>query len=48
VSRPERSFGEVAVASDHVGGKNFVRNKPVTLAGKPGRKFVEALSGPWR
>ncbi len=45
---PERSLGDAAVARDHVGGKDAVRNEPFTFAVEARGDFVQALTGPWR
>ena len=46
--RPERSFGEPAVARDDVGRKDVVGDEPLALAGEVRCELVEAPTGPWR
>ena len=46
--RPKRPLGDPAVASDHVGGKDIVRDEPPALAVEAQCEFVQAPTGPWR
>jgi len=44
----EHRFGEVAIAANHLDGKDLVDEESVALARQPGGEFVEVLSEPWR
>ena len=45
---PERSFGEPAVACDHVGRKDVVGNEPLACNAEARCELVETPTGPWR
>ena len=46
--RPERSLGELAVACDHVGGKDVVGDEPLAFAVEVRCELAGAPTGPWR
>src|SRR5258708_25171268 len=46
--RPERSFGELAVTCDQVGGKDVVGDEPLAFAVEARCELLEAPTPPWR
>jgi hypothetical protein len=48
LTAPRRSLGHPAVARDHVGGKDVVRDEPLAFAVEVRRDLLGAPAGPWR